>query len=122
MTYKGVNQVIGSLAFLLLIVSGATGQCPVSVLTTNLKAPSKAILSTKGNLLVGEEGNGVNAGRISIIDPASGDRRTLLDGLPSGFAAPNNDPSGPSGLAMRGRYVAISSGNGVLAGPIIINQ
>ncbi|HSB26713.1 MAG TPA: ScyD/ScyE family protein [Pyrinomonadaceae bacterium] len=120
MTYKGVTQVIVTIAFLLLTVSGASGQCPVSVLTPNLMAPTKAIISTKGNLLVAEEGNGVNTGRISIIDPASGDRRTLLDGLPSGFAPPNNDPSGPSGLAMRGRtlYVTISLGDAVFKGPL----
>jgi len=44
----------------------------------------------------------------------------LIDGLPSGFAAPNIDPAGPAGLVMRGRtlYVAIGVGDAVMAGPL----
>src|SRR6476469_4515868 len=96
------------------------GQCPTSVLTGGLKAPTKIILSTKGNLIVAEQGEGPNTGRISLIAPDSGVRRTLIDGLPSGLSAPNNDPSGPSGLAMRGRtlYVAIGVGDAVILGPL----
>jgi len=79
-------------------------------------------LSQNGNLLVAEQGNGPNTGRISILDPSSGERRTLLDGLPSainnlgGFPA----PSGPSGLAMRGRtlFIAIGVGDAALLGPL----
>lgn len=96
------------------------GQCPVSVLTTDLKAPTKSIFSTSGNLLVAEQGSGPNTGRVSMIDTNSAVRRTLIDGLPAGFAAPNNDPSGPAGLVMRGRtlYIAIGLGDAVLAGPL----
>jgi hypothetical protein len=97
----------------------ANGQCPTSVVTGGLKAPTKIIFSTSGNLLVAEQGDGPNTGRVSLINTASGARRTLIDGLPAGFAAPNNDPSGPAGLAMRGRtlYIAIGLGDAVLAGP-----
>jgi len=68
---------------------------------------------------VAEAGSGPNTGRISIID-ASGNRRTLIDGLPSGFAPPNLDPSGPSALALRGRtlFVVIGAGDGTLPGPV----
>ena len=48
-----------------------------SVLATGLKAPTKIIVSPKGNLLVGEAGSGPNSGRISIIDSVTGNRRTL---------------------------------------------
>src|SRR6476659_10927154 len=85
-------------AALLLCVTHANAQCPAPNLTSGLHAPSKIIFSTKGSLLVAEQGSGTNNGRISLIDPDTGQRRTLLDGLPSAFAAPNNDPSGPSGL------------------------
>jgi glucose/arabinose dehydrogenase len=62
-----------------------------SVFASGLKAPVKSILTPKGNLLVAEAGNGPNTGRISIID-GNGNRRTLIDGLPSGLAPPNLDP------------------------------
>ena len=97
-------------------------QCPTTVLASDLRAPTKIILSQNGNLLVAEQGNGPNTGRISVLDPSSGERRTLLDGLPSainnlgGFPA----PSGPSGLAMRGRtlFIAIGVGDAALLGPL----
>lgn len=91
-----------------------------SVLTGGLRTPTRAIISPKGNLLVAEAGNGPNTGRISIIDPATGARRTLVDGLPSGFAPPEGAPSGPSGLEMRGRtlFVVIGAGDGVISGPV----
>lgn len=91
-----------------------------SVLAGGLRTPTRAIVSPKGNLLVAEAGNGPNTGRISIIDPATGDRRTLVDGLPSGFAPPEGAPSGPSGLEMRGRtlFVVIGAGDGTINGPV----
>jgi DNA-binding beta-propeller fold protein YncE len=49
-----------------------------TVFASGLKAPSKIIVSPKGNLLVAEQGNGANTGRVSILD-LSGNRRTLLD-------------------------------------------
>ena len=91
-----------------------------SVLAGGLRTPTRAIVSPKGNLLVAEAGDGPNTGRISIIDPATGSRRTLVDGLPSGFAPPEGDPSGPSGLEMRGRtlFVVIGAGDGTINGPV----
>src|SRR5688572_18193987 len=94
MTYRTLSRIAAALVVLVTIAGGAAAQCPVSPLTTGLKAPTKLAFSTRGNLLVAEQGDGVNTGRISIIDPASGSRRTLIDGLPSGFAAPNNDQIG----------------------------
>ena len=104
----------------LLATVAANAQCPASVVTNGLKAPTKITFSTLGNLLVAEQGDGPNTGRISIIDKISGARRTLIDGLPAGFSAPNNDPSGPSGLVMRGRtlYVSIGAGDSVINGNI----
>jgi hypothetical protein len=109
------------LMFTLMSVS-VSAQCPTTVFASDLRAPTKIILSQNGNLLVAEQGNGPNTGRISILDPSSGERRTLLDGLPSGI---NNlggfpAPSGPSGLAMRGRtlFIAIGVGDAALLGPL----
>ena len=102
--------------------AGARAQCPAPVLTSGLSAPTKVILSQNGNLLVAEQGGGApNTGRLSIIDPASGARRTLLEGLPSALNLVGGEPapSGPSGLAMQGRtlYVTVGSGNTTLPGP-----
>src|SRR5215813_7130315 len=107
-------------AVIVLGASSATAQCPVPSLVGGLRSPTQMIFSTKGALLVSEGGNGVNTGRISIVDAETGSRRALLDGLPSGFAPPNNDPSGPSALAMRGRtlYLALGGGDEVLSGPL----
>jgi hypothetical protein len=111
-----------TLAVLLLMiisVKGSAQTATTSVFATGLRAPVKIIITPKGNLLVGEAGSGPNTGRISIIDP-SGNRRTLIDGLPSGLAPPNNDPSGPAGLALRGRtlFVVIGNGDATLNGPV----
>jgi hypothetical protein len=105
------------IAALALININAAAQS-TSVLTGGLRAPSKIIITPRGNLLIAETGTGVNDGRISIVD-AAGNRRTLVDGLPSGMSAEGGG-AGPAGLALRGRtlYVVISAGDAVLAGPI----
>jgi hypothetical protein len=115
------HLLLATLTTLTLMLAGMNVKAQTattSVFATGLRAPSKIIVSPKGNLLVAESGNGPNTGRISILD-LSGNRRTLLDGLPSGFAPPNNDSSGPSGLEMRGRtlFVVIGAGDGTLNGP-----
>jgi hypothetical protein len=83
-----------------------------------LKAPSKLVITNKGNLLVAESGQGPNTGRLSLVDRRTRQRRTILDGLPSG-PTPEGGTSGPSGLALRGRtaYVVIGAGDAVTAGP-----
>lgn len=59
-----------------------------------------------------------NSGRVSLVTNA-GARFTLLGGLPSGPAAPNGDPSGPSALWLNGNtlHIVIGAGNAVLNGP-----
>jgi hypothetical protein len=116
-----VRTVITLLAALLVAapVVRAGAPCPTTPLVSGLKGPSKIVLSTKGNLLVAEAGDAVNAGRVSIVDPDTGARRTLLDGLPAGVEAAEGNISGPSGLAVRGRtlYITIGAGDGVVPGP-----
>ena len=110
---------IAALTSMLTSVNAGGQIATTSVLASGLRAPVKTIITPKGNLLVAEAGNGPNSGRISIID-GSGNRRTLIDGLPSGLAPPNLDPSGPSALALRGRtlFVVIGAGDGTLPGPV----
>jgi hypothetical protein len=93
-------------------------QCSPDELISGLQIPLGIAQSNKDNLLVSETGTSApNTGRISIVD-LLGNRRTLLDGLPSGINDVN-EPSGPAGLQMRGRilYVAIGIGDAILAGP-----
>lgn len=99
-------------------VTAQAQQCPVNQFASGLKAPVKLILSTQGNLFIAETGDGLNTGRISIVD-FNGSRRTLLDGLPAGVNAVG-ELSGPSALLLRGRtlYVAIGEGDTTLPGPI----
>lgn len=100
----------------------AAAQDSSLVFASGLRAPTKIIFSQKGNLFVAEQGTAIpNTGRISIVDPATGAVRTLLDGLPSALNLIGGSPapSGPDGLAMRGRtlYLTIGSGNTTLPGP-----
>lgn len=97
----------------------APAPCPSQlVVASGLRTPVKLISTQHGNLLVAEMGFGPNTGRISIVDPATGNRRTLLDGLPSGFLLSSNITSGPSGLGMRGRtlYITIGVGDSTFPG------
>ena len=81
-------------------------------------APSKLLALSRGPLLVAEGGKGPHTGRVSMID-RDGHRATLIDGLPAGLAAPNNEPSGVNGLAVKNRtlFMAIGSGDAVISGP-----
>ena len=112
--------IIAAFAILAVALSGVSVEAQIITdLTVGLKRPAKVILSEQGNLIVAEEGTGNHDGRISIINPQTGVRRTLLDGLPSA-AGRFNLPQGPSGLVMRGRtlYFTIGEGNPTVACPL----
>ena len=113
-----------TLVFILFaIISGVseTAAQTATTFVTGLKSPVKIIYSQRyGVFFVSEAGmpTTVNTGRISIVGN-DGSLSTLIDGLPSGPAAPNNDPSGPSAMWLDGNslYIAIGAGNTVLSGP-----
>jgi hypothetical protein len=112
-----------ALAAILTPADADAQACPGNTLTSDLRRPLGLARSNLGNLLVSETGTPTSdSGRISIVEP-SGTRRTLIDGLPSGLNDVN-EPSGPAGLAMRGRtlYVLIGIGDAVLPGPIPTTQ
>jgi hypothetical protein len=74
-------------------------------------------------MIVAEAGTTMpNTGRLSIVDRTSGARHTLVSGLPSALnflgGNPAGDPSGPSGLVLRGNrlLITIGSGDSVLPG------
>ncbi|MDQ3667649.1 MAG: ScyD/ScyE family protein [Acidobacteriota bacterium] len=106
-----------SLVVSVLLLAGVDARAQCTEVVSGLRMPLGIIQSNQGNLIVSETGTGaLHSGRISIVD-LSGHRRTLVDGLPSAI----NDvfePSGPAGVAMRGRtlYVAIGIGNSIVAG------
>jgi hypothetical protein len=108
-----MRAAIGSSAF-------AQEPCPeTSVLVGGLLSPTKVIQTPLGNFLVSENGTGApNTGRVSIVDP-EGNRRTLLDGLPSGIDH-TGGRSGTSGLWLRGRTLFVVNGLGdvTFAGPL----
>ena len=110
---------LATFAALYLMFSSASVMAQ-TVVTGGLKGPIRAVVTKEGSLVVAETGTGHNDGRISIVDQ-NGNRRTLVDGLPSGISLGGGEPapSGPSGLALRGRtlYVSIGEGDGVLPGP-----
>lgn len=108
-------------AFVVCALSGSNlfAQCPVTTVTGGLLAPTK-IIASAGDLLVAESGFGPNMGRITALNPQTGEQHPLIGGLPSGITPPNNDPSGPSGLVFRGNtlYVIIGLGDAIVNGSI----
>jgi hypothetical protein len=105
-----------AIAAVLPVTAQAQGQCVATA--SGLRLPVGSTMTDSGNLLVAESGNGgAESGRISIID-RNGNRRTLIDGMPSG-RADVGDPSGPSGLLMQGRslFVTIGEGDEAIMGP-----
>lgn len=116
---KKPNRVFSLLSFLLLLSLTLNVEAQTeSIFSSGLILPNKIITAGEHSLLVSETGTFTpNTGRISIVDRTTGDRATLIDGLPSGV----NDlggppaPNGPSGLALHGHtlYVSISSGDAV---------
>jgi hypothetical protein len=118
MNHLSLRFLASAIFSLMLVAVEVRAQCPATRLTDGLLFPSGIVQTPLGNLLVAENGAlPPNTGRISIVD-LEGNRRTLLDGLPSG-ANEVVGPAGPSGLFMRGRtlYVAIGLGDGTQAGP-----
>lgn len=89
-----------------------------SVFATGLNNPSKLIAVPSGGLLVTEVGAPPNSGRISYVGPG-GRVQPLLDGLPSGAAAPDGTLDGPNGLALSGHtlYIANAEGDAHVSGP-----
>jgi hypothetical protein len=97
--------------------TAATAQ-NTTVLVSGLNSPMKLAMTPGGNLVVSEATVQLNTGRVSIVSRA-GERRSLLEGLPSGPAYPGNAPLGPAALVLDGRtlYVGIQEGDALIAGP-----
>jgi hypothetical protein len=111
------------LAGVFLLCAGslqAQTPCPgISTFATGLAAPSKIIQTPRGNFIVSEAGPPVpNHGRVSIVDQ-EGNRRTLLDGLPSARTFVG-DYNGTTGIYLQGRMLYVLNGQGdvTLAGPV----
>jgi len=105
------------LVFTLVATAEANAQC--NTVVTGLREPLDTTLTNVGNVLASETGTDTpGSGRISIID-SGGNRRTLLEGLPSAINDVS-EPAGPAGLFMRGRtlYLAIGVGDVGRAGPL----
>ena len=106
------------MAALTVLLAGSQASAQCLELISGLRQPLGTALTNQGNLLVSENGTiPPDSGRISLVDP-SGNRRTLLDGLPSAISDVG-EPSGPHGIFMRGRtlYVAIGTGDVGRPGP-----
>lgn len=84
-----------------------------SVFTTGLQGPTKIVTAGQTHLLVTETGTAApNSSRISLVDRTTGTRRTLIDGLPSGFNPVEQSPSGASGLKLSGLKLYLATGQG----------
>jgi hypothetical protein len=101
-------------------ITSLTRACPaVETFATGLLAPSKIIQSPLGNFIVAEGGPEVpNNGRVSIVDQ-QGNRRTLIDGLPSARTFVG-DFNGTTGVWLDGRTLYVLNGQGdvTLPGPV----
>jgi hypothetical protein len=115
---------LATIVFTLFILASAVTETRAQTATTfvtGLRNPIKIIYAQRfGVFFVSEAGStGMNnSGRISMVTN-DGAVSALIDGLPSGPAPPNNDPSGPSAMWLDGNslYIAIGVGNATLVGP-----
>lgn len=101
-------------ATVVLALAGLAGSAlaqQVTVFATGLKYPSKVILAGGGGLLVAETDATINSGRVSYFD-AGGRVQPVLEGLPSGPAAPNGALDGPCGLVLDGKVLFVLNGEG----------
>jgi hypothetical protein len=104
-----------------LVVCSLAGYAQTTIFASGLQSPNRLLFTPRGGLLVSEGGVArdrvalPNTGRLSIID-ASGNRRTLLEGLPSG-PAHFTTPFGPTSMALDGSTLYLLLGEGdVMAG------
>lgn len=81
-----------------------------AAVATGLDAPYKLTMTPAGNLLVGETADGPNAGRITLVNRASGGKTVLLSGLPSVSSAEGRESV--TGMIARERTVYASMGEG----------
>jgi hypothetical protein len=102
----------------------ARAEATATPFASELKSPTKIILTAGGKLLVSEAGDlptspvvaapfVANHGRVSIVE-RSGSHWALLEGLPAGLDLDNGNPTGPSGLWISGPqtlYVEIAQGD-----------
>ncbi len=102
----------------LVAAAGVLQAQQVTVLASGLKNPTKIIRTSSGSLLVTETDTAPNSGRVTRVSSGGG-VHAIIDGLPSGLAAPSLDPDGPSGLILAGQvlYVEIGEGDGFANGP-----
>src|SRR5215217_280487 len=116
---SGMLQFVFAAVLLGLPLANPSAARAQDVVVSGLLRPAKLIQTPLGNLLVAEVGTAVNnSSRISIVDE-DGNRRTLIDGLPSAINAVNT-PTGASGLYLHGRtlYVTVGEGDVTKPGPI----
>lgn len=98
-----------------MLVAATAGVANLSAqpFATGLQFPQRLLFTPAGNLLVSEGGTPEpNSGRVSLVD-RSGNRRSLLEGLPSG-PAHFTFPFGPTGMALDGRTLYLLIGEGDL--------
>lgn len=118
------RKILATLIFALFALAAIAPETEAQTATTfvtGLRSPAKIIYSERyQGFFVSEAGGAglINNGRVSFVTN-EGQVIPVLDGLPSGPAAPNGDPSGPSAIWLDGRslYIAVGNGNATLAGP-----
>ena len=118
------NKMFASIVFAIFVLGFFVAQAraqTAATFVTGLQSPTKIIYSERYNVFFVTEAGGagtINTGRLSIVTN-DGLVIPILVGLPSGPAAPNNDPSGPSAMWLDGDslYFAIGVGNATITGP-----
>jgi hypothetical protein len=96
-----------------IVVGPSYGQA--EIIATELLAPTSVILTPGGNLLVSEAGAETHGGRVSRVD-RSGERLTVLDGLPSGIDVVGG-MSGPNALDWEAGALLVVLGEGDMRRP-----
>lgn len=105
--------------FLLLAVSLpiAIAQNAPATLAAGLESPFKLALTPARNLLVGETGEGPNAGRITLVNRSSGAKSVLINGLPSVSTTESRESITGMIAQRRTIYALVGEGDVVISGP-----
>lgn len=95
---------------LALLLASTAAWAQLEIVTTDLQSPQKMVVLEDGSLLVSETSTAPNSGRISIV-AAGGQRRTLIENLPSGLDVAGG-ASGPTALLRTPTGLLVALGGG----------
>src|SRR5258707_10103412 len=91
----------------IVLTAGFAVAQPPRVVISGLQTPQRMILTAQGNFLVTEATMSPNTGRLSFVS-RGGNRRSLMEGLPSGVEVTAQYGIGPTAMSLRDRTLYLT--------------